>query len=1313
MNKRYSVNNGYNMNKKSQAFTVFVTLFIIIGMISAFIIVQFLYKDLGKDVYFGTYESGMIDAITDGNKAFIFLDQTAKYGSHISLKDFADNGGIHIQDISKTDAGDAEQDITPKCGSYVYNLWNSESENCHPAKEDISFFISDYMNSHAPQISNMIDISRINYDVYLETSMKQSIASFIAQNQWSFYVFKSGKYKNNIDVQNYIAQKVGAVDTSQGKIKVVCGSAECFDQIANYYYDMFGPQGLNCAYNQYRSAKLPFDPAFSEGRSCAFDCSSWIHWIAYRSGLPAFSKSAPATAYEYMIMADDLVATGDVEYVCGDDVRLTTTNPGQIIYFKSVQNKIPCTRDNVLNNAKKGDIVFSNMMNKPERGHYHAGHILYYAGNGEVIHSSSSKNAVVKVPMYGYQTVAGQAAKGGVIAIYRFRYAQNGFAKIDFTNIESSSPVECQTNVNTVWKITNIASVPEKVSGEKNFKIILSVENPSKECASIIFKPIIEDKSTKYTPSSQQTAVYEENNGQKYKNIEIECSFITDPAKLVEERKTKSCVLFAPNNDQSVKYTITAAAIDSKSRTIGSNMKTVVEVSKPQSTTLVSGTQSRVQSTAKKVSLTKQEEEKAQRTLENIDKQQLMPIIEKYAQKYSIPKPILLGKITVETGADPKYAYKCNFADACGIPQVVYSVHGKKGGSIEKACGRFYTKAEFLADKDCQINAGAYILRGYYNDYAKKGVKVPICLQTATKKTYYEWEAALRAYNGLGGKLMKCNDPYDQHNYVPQVMMYAEHYGYSSATYSQYAIIAKEEIESKGIIGKYSIYPSFTVEMPFDFFLVHNLSMFMNQTSNECRLSSDPKDVCLDAHIKQFNDQTSSKYIVEGVNVELTRDCSGSKEEKIMDSFVESVEDCASSPDFDCQCMLTKGDLSIDIASESNNAVFKFTKSGAEYSASSYFQYIDQNNDPLLIDSTNINSINFVKKLDAMKLGRSNYRQCQSIKNKFRLCLKTGYGVEYYNGKDIVEENITLKFAITIKDNDPPPPITGLSLMSMKHDKNSVIVMFDEPTFNQMKVPDIAGYKIYVSDDLTVFSQDIINIKTVLNNHITLDTKTEGYYVMEDIDIAQEPICYVKDDGNGQYCAFNYKIKDKDGNDISIVLEKNKAYYVESTKKFLYIINGSDPLLNIQSGKELFVAVTAIDTDGNEINNVDPDQKIAMNNNLLNVIPQDLLEPGFVKINNVQKQPMPFGGFIQLDWTEPTIFVDNTPITGNMNYNIYVFTSPCLEDVLCDLSYAAPTRIAEASGNSKQVAITTMNYDTVAITSKNDNEYMYAFVKKT
>jgi len=112
-------------------------------------------------------------------------------------------------------------------------------------------------------------------------------------------------------------------------------------------------------------------------------------------------------------------------------------------------------------------------------------------------------------------------------------------------------------------------------------------------------------------------------------------------------------------------------------------------------------------------------------------------------------------------------------------------------------------------------------------------------------------------------------------------------------------------------------------------------------------------------------------------------------------------------------------------------------------------------------------------------------------------------------------------------------------------------------------------------------------------------------------------------------------------------------------------------------------------------------------------IPQDLLEPGFVKINNVQKQPMPFGGFIQLDWTEPTIFVDNTPITGNMNYNIYVFTSPCLEDVLCDLSYAAPTRIAEASGNSKQVAITTMNYDTVAITSKNDNEYMYAFVKKT
>ena len=81
----------------------------------------------------------------------------------------------------------------------------------------------------------------------------------------------------------------------------------------------------------------------------------------------------------------------------------------------------------------------------------------------------------------------------------------------------------------------------------------------------------------------------------------------------------------------------------------------------------------------------------------------------------------------------------------CGIMQINDKAHSgwfKSGGATECGC----SSTETVYDLDCNIKCGIYYLRKNYNQY-RSGVSYK-CGSVDT--TYTEWEAALRAYNGLG-----------------------------------------------------------------------------------------------------------------------------------------------------------------------------------------------------------------------------------------------------------------------------------------------------------------------------------------------------------------------------------------------------------------------------------------------------------------------------------------------------------------------------------------------------------------------------------
>jgi hypothetical protein len=1120
---RSSKGRKLSRNRKSQVFIVGVIMIVTGGLVSAFIIMNYLYQPKTQDEYLGTYQAGMVDAIQDGDRAFAYIDLAAKYSVQDAIKEFSDNGGIAVYD----DQGDK---TILKCKSYVYPLWNNEGDECYPDyKETFGSYMSRAtINKFGANAANDINFQKqIDFDfAYGDPGMESTAVKMIANDKYIYNVYKTKEIKNQPSTQAYVNNKV----TYSGDIYTI-GSGSCTD-IVNYATNYLG-----VPYTKHTIAEPP-DKAVSTGLQCGTFVTS-VFKFGSTIALPIGNGNNKCYNFETNTVAPTVAL-----------VWKRTTDFTCVTSLDCMTNQMPALSQQELDrmNLQPGDIFSST---SPTTDGQKFGHTGIYVGKGRLEEPADSWHYKKFIPDPNGKQAA--IHSGTVAYSYISDLEANNRKMIAFCRpkacTSNANPVitmGCQTKSNPDWKITNlkVSAAGQTISGDQKVSIIMSIENSGTECALIQSNPKITilsglktgcifpgSNSCEFWPYTSDTIEVQTVNNyltlgkDKFADTPaIECTFTTDAAKAKEEQTKGNCVLLAPTGDTPIKYRITAYAKDGMKtiKPTSSPLTKEFEVVKPAANPNQQDTGNNPDTPALKVPLTPQEQKKIDDTKANLIQLGARDSVVKYAKQYNIPEPILLGKITQETGADPKYANACNPVGACGISQVMFNLHGNKGGLIDKACGKVYTREEYIADKDCQIKSGALYLKQQYDAingatlyyvcprfcYTAPGGK-QIC-QDAVDKTYTGWEAALRRYNG-GGDLQRSsrtsgciNQP--DFTYVEKVMRWASAWGYSGyEAATQYQLTAVEEVVGKGIIGTYSIYPSFTVDVPFDFRLIENLTDYMKQVSDICRVSTLDRNICINLAITDFNDEVSQEYINNGIYVNLTRDCDGSTTEKSFNGFIESLEDCATAPDFNCRCRMNRTSpfTNIKVVGKEGVTTFYYKDTDdVEKSADSYIEFRDGTGFSSA-DYTSMNNVYIVKRLGYMQLAApANMRICDSVHNKYTMCLKTGYQTTTFENSQPVNNNITLKFAITIRDNEPPPPVTGVALYNKKYSNKSVIVAFDESNINSIKVADVGVYRIYLSDNEAIYSGAMPAIRNVLTNYRTIDVKNTGYTRYKDMDIA-------------------------------------------------------------------------------------------------------------------------------------------------------------------------------------------------------------------
>jgi hypothetical protein len=235
----------------------------------------------------------------------------------------------------------------------------------------------------------------------------------------------------------------------------------------------------------------------------------------------------------------------------------------------------------------------------------------------------------------------------------------------------------------------------------------------------------------------------------------------------------------------------------------------------------------------------------------------------------------------------------------------------------------------------------------------------------------------------------------------------------------------------------------------------------------------------------------------------------------------------------------------------------------------------------------------------------------------------------------------------------------------------------------------------------------------------------ENYIEYKDISYTDAPICDIQTknigDVENNYCIFKYSATTKDGTQTRIELQHDKLYYLNSSNKFLYIIDGSNPSNNLDNGVETFFAVTAIDIDNNEIDNLNINQKLIKGQNVISIVPTDTAEPAILKIKDISvtsdNKLLQFRLMPVLFYIDGSTMTDSSAVAANLGYNFYFKNSASCDELnLQDISTS--TSVKQYTDISKDLEFDISNSDTgtycAAISViRNDNglQYMKTYFK--
>lgn len=335
--------------------------------------------DESEEIHIGAKQYDLLIANEKASAADLYIHKAVDLASSTALNSFFKNDGVFKETTERGMESEHE------CGRYLLPVFAKDSNECVPAfRETYKAYFDltldrklyaypDYPLSFRKNLDFSLDGERTSVLLTSENAVKIPVVS---DSELRSGDSMSGSYPTGV-LGGYGNEKI-----------VECATPECAKDIADYYYNLYTEffgnlpyvWGGESPYTYKDTVALQqegssfFDGVWvsrtEPGRTAftkpGFDCSGWIWWVGKHANVDLLEGRKSAHSYFISFKNDNDKA----KPICGDDSEMS------------------CSLDNILSEAKAGDILFS---------HYQDGmvtHIMLYAGNDTVIHSRGSKGLV-------------------------------------------------------------------------------------------------------------------------------------------------------------------------------------------------------------------------------------------------------------------------------------------------------------------------------------------------------------------------------------------------------------------------------------------------------------------------------------------------------------------------------------------------------------------------------------------------------------------------------------------------------------------------------------------------------------------------------------------------------------------------------------------------------------------------------------------------------------------------------------------------------------------------------------------------------
>ena len=392
--------------KRGQALSIAAVLFLI--MCVALIFVQSQQVEVEP---IGTKQYDLLIKQEQAKAAQLYIDKSIALATKEATNEFIKNEGRYVE---PTEEGQVAKNI---CGTHIYTTYTTATINCTPD------FIANYVSYLQPLFNSYLNTYplvalRFGHTLQITPANGQTTINGAIQSTLRLPL---GRDASLVDLGDgfYPSSVLGSYGNEQ---PVSCGSAQCFSDVANLFYDLYSLDGTNLPYVWGGESPYSYEDSVAlrdvetsvfhnyygltekeperKGRVSkftvpGFDCSGWVWWVGKHASIEGLTSRT--TANGFLNKARDL--SGAVQ-VCDEKLE-----PGS------------CTQERIAQNAQAGDILFY-AENKGSR----ATHIMFYNGDNEIIHSRGSLGLVrEKIPPYYFR---------GLIGAYRFPYAPGGLYKL-------------------------------------------------------------------------------------------------------------------------------------------------------------------------------------------------------------------------------------------------------------------------------------------------------------------------------------------------------------------------------------------------------------------------------------------------------------------------------------------------------------------------------------------------------------------------------------------------------------------------------------------------------------------------------------------------------------------------------------------------------------------------------------------------------------------------------------------------------------------------------------------------------------------